>query len=146
MVNVGEMAPDFTLEATTGTVTLSSFRGKNHVVLIFYPRDNTPGCNRQLSAARDAAEEYSRRNVQVLAVNPGSMASHQRWSDKFGFNFPVAVDAGKHVAQAYGALKENGGIQRTVVVIDKEGKVVWVKQGLPATEEILAVLDDLPSV
>lgn len=143
MIRVGDEAPDFVLESTQGTFQLSSLRGKRAVVLIFYPRNNTPGCTRQLCAARDAFSEYEKRGAQVVAVNPGSLASHQKWAASAGFSFPLCSDPGKAVAQAYGAVKPQGGIQRTVVVVDKEGRVAWVRQGLPATEEILAVLDAL---
>lgn len=87
--------------------------------------------------------EYERRNTKVIAVNPGSLASHQKWAEANGFPFPITVDADKAVATAYGAIKENGGIQRTVFVVDKSGKVAWAYEGLPATEEILAAIDSL---
>ncbi len=77
----------------------------------------------------------------MVAVNPGSLASHQRWAEKMGFDFPICVDEGKKVAAAYGALKDSGGIQRCVIVINKQGKVTWSQEGMPATEEILAALD-----
>ncbi|MBX5464140.1 MAG: peroxiredoxin [Clostridia bacterium] len=142
MIEVGQPAPDFRLPATrVGEVALSDFRGQN-VYLIFYPKDNTPGCQRQLSAARDAYEEYRRRRTAVLAVNPGSLASHERWSEREGFPFPIAVDADRSVAAAYDALKENGtSIQRTVYLIDGRGVVRYAKRGMPSTEELLERLD-----
>lgn len=143
MIQPGEMAPDFTLESTEGPFSLSALRGKKRVLIIFYPRDNTPGCNRQLSAARDAAEAYAARGVQVVAVNPGSLASHQRWAEKNRFGFPICVDEGKQVARAYGALNALGGIQRTVFLVDKHGVVRWAQKGMPSTEAILAAVDAL---
>jgi len=143
VIRVGDQAPDFTLESTQGPFRLSALRGERAVVLIFYPRNNTPGCTRQLCAARDALSEYEKRGAQVVAVNPGSLASHQKWAASSGFTFPLCSDPDKEVARAYGAVKPQGGIQRTVVVVDRQGRVAWVKQGLPATEEILAVLDAL---
>ncbi len=143
MIQPGEMAPDFTLESTEGPFTLSALRGLKRALIIFYPRDNTPGCNRQLAAARDALDRYAARDVQVVAVNPGSLASHQRWAEKNQFNFPICVDEGKRVATAYGALKPSGGIQRTVFLVDRSGVVRWAQQGMPSTEEILAAVDAL---
>lgn len=78
--------------------------------------------------------------VQVVAVNPGSLASHSRWAEKFGFPFPICVDKDKKVAEAYGALKPSGGIQRTVVLVDRQGRVAWAVQGMPSTEEIKAAV------
>jgi len=87
--------------------------------------------------------EYERRNTQVVALNPGSLASHQKWAQAAGFPFPIAVDAGSKVAAAYGATKALGGIQRSVFVIDKDGQIAWVREGMPSTEEILAAIDSL---
>ncbi len=78
----------------------------------------------------------------MLAVNPGSLKSHQSWADRFGFNFPIAADADRAVCRAYEALKENGAsVQRTVYIVDKAGVVRYAKQGMPSTEELLQVLD-----
>lgn len=60
-----------------------------------------------------------------------------------GFDFPICVDADKKVAAAYGALKETGGIQRSVILVNKQGAVTWVKEGMPSTEEILRAIDAL---
>lgn len=141
MIRVGGEAPDFTLESTQGTFRLSALRGEKAVVLIFYPRDNTPGCSRQLSAAQAALAEYEAHGAQVAAVNPGSLASHEKWACKAGFSFPICADTGKKVAEAYGVVKPNGGIQRTVFVVDRQGRVAWAKEGMPSTEEILAAVD-----
>lgn len=79
----------------------------------------------------------------MVAVNPGSLESHTTWAEEFGFGFPICVDEGKKVAAAYGALKPEGGIQRTVVLVNKQGAVTWVQQGMPSTEEILKEVDAL---
>jgi peroxiredoxin len=72
---------------------------------MFYPKDNTPGCQQQLSAARDAASEYARRNTQPVAINPGTLESHQEWADHEGFDFPLCVDENKQVAEAYSSRR-----------------------------------------
>lgn len=77
----------------------------------------------------------------MVAVNPGSLASHQKWAEQNGFSFPICVDTDKKVAAAYGALKPEGGIQRSVFVVNRKGTVVWAQEGMPATEEILAAID-----
>lgn len=143
MVQPGETAPDFTLESTEGTFALSALRGHRRALLIFYPKDNTPGCTRQLCAARDAALAYAARGVQVVAVNPGSLASHRRWAENNGFEFPICADEGKRVAAAYGVLSPLGHIQRTVFLVDRHGVVRWVQPGNPSTTEILAAVSAL---
>lgn len=79
----------------------------------------------------------------MVAINPGSLESHQAWCEEFNFGFPICVDEGARVAAAYGALKPEGGIQRCVIVVNKRGQVTWVKEGMPETAEILAALDDM---
>lgn len=78
-----------------------------------------------------------------MAVNPGSLGSHQKWSAEFGFDFPICVDDDKKVAIAYGVVKPEGGIQRCVIVVNRRGKVTWVKEGMPETAEILNAIDDM---
>lgn len=75
-----------------------------------------------------------------MAVNPGTLASHTKWAEEFGFQFPIVVDKDKKVAAAYGAVNMLGNIKRTVVVVDKQGKVAWIKEGMPETADILSVI------
>ena len=77
----------------------------------------------------------------MFGVNPGSMKSHKRFSDKHGFPFSLLVDVGAEVAMAYGArMLQNIMPLRTVVGIDKRGVVVYYQRGMPSTDEILAGL------
>lgn len=96
-----------------------------------------------MSAARDAANEYDRRQARLIAINPGSLESHQAWAEQFGFQFPIVVDEESKVAAAYGALKETGGIQRCVYIVDRQGLVRYAQQGMPETDELLRRLDEL---
>ncbi len=78
----------------------------------------------------------------VVGINPADLESHAAWARKYGLAMPLTVDEDLKVAAAYGALKpETNHITRTVVVIDKQGKVRWAVQGLPETETVLAELD-----
>jgi peroxiredoxin Q/BCP len=128
------------MEASNGdTVRLSDFAGKNHVVLIFYPGDETPGCTKQLCAVRDDYSLFEEKNAKVFGVNPADRKSHLKFVDRYNFQFPLLIDKGGTVAKKYGC----GGvmIKRTVYVIDPEGKIVYARQGLPDNEEILAAID-----
>ena len=85
---------------------------------------------------------YQQRNVQPFGVNPASVASHDRYASKFAFPFPLLSDPDRAVARAYGALKADGnGIQRSVVVITREGVVAFARRGAPGPDENLAALD-----
>jgi peroxiredoxin Q/BCP len=137
----GTKAPDFNLPATGGRqVKLSDYQGKN-LIIVFYPKDQTPGCTQQLCALRDDMEMFKALNTEVIASNPDSIESHERFCTAQGYQFPILVDAERSMAKAYHALKEDGkGIQRTVYIVDANGVIRYGKQGLPADSELAAVI------
>jgi peroxiredoxin Q/BCP len=132
----GSRAPDFTLPSDDGsTVTLSKLRGKK-VVLYFYPKDDTPGCTTQACDLRDAMPTFQDLDAVVLGVSPDSVASHRKFRDKFGLNYPLLADEDHRVAEAYGVWKEKSmygrksmGIERSTFLIDEDGKIqeAWRK-------------------
>jgi peroxiredoxin len=127
-VDVGQEAPDFTLKDQDGNdVTLSSFRGGQSVVLVFYPFTFTGVCQGELCSLRDDLSEFQQVKSQVLAVSCDSRHAQKQWSEQQGFNFPVLSDFWPHgaVAKAYGVFNEQlGCANRATFVIDPEGKVV----------------------
>lgn len=143
---IGTMAPDFDLPATGGQrATLSNYRGKN-LIIVFYPKDQTPGCTRQLCALRDDIALLEGLNTTVLGSNPGSLASHERFVAAQGYPFPIAVDAERTMARAYHALKEDDkAIQRTVYIVDAAGVIRYAKQGLPPDTELIEAIQTFPS-
>ncbi len=138
---VGTAAPDFNLPASGGkSVQLSQYAGKN-LVIVFYPKDQTPGCTQQLCALRDDTEVFKGLNTEFLGSNPDSMESHEKFAQVQGYKFPIAVDADRTMAKAYHALKEDGqGIQRTVYIIDAKGIIRYAKQGLPPNSELIEAI------
>lgn len=138
---VGQKAPDFDLPATGDMqVKLADFAGKN-LIIVFYPKDNTPGCTRQLCALRDDTEKFSALNTAFIGSNPGSVESHEKFRKSQGYQFPILVDSEREMAKAYHALKEDGkGIQRTVYIIDASGVIQYAKQGLPPDEELMEAI------
>ncbi|MEO5927940.1 MAG: peroxiredoxin [Patescibacteria group bacterium] len=141
---VGDNAPEFTLPDQDGKdVSLSDFKGKKSVVLIFYPGDMTPGCTMQLCAVRDDWSKFAKVNAVVFGMNHGDAVSHTTFIKKHSFPFPLLVDTEKKVATKYGALKKffkATVIKRTVIVIDKEGKIVYLKAGMPKNTDILKAI------
>jgi len=88
---------------------------------------------------RDEIEKYRKAGVQPFGVNPAGADSHLKYAAKFQFNFPLLSDPGLTVATAYGAVKPGGtGVQRSVVVIGKDGKVKFAARGAPGADESLA--------
>ena len=137
MLTEGQKAPEFSLPAGGGqTVSLSDFRGKQNVVLYFYPKDDTPGCTKEACSFRDTREEFAAAGTAILGVSNDSVKSHERFAEKYHLPFPLLADEEKTVVNAYGVLKEKTnygrtylGIQRTTFVIDKEGLIrkIWPK-------------------
>lgn len=134
---VGKKAPAFTLPATPeGTVKLSEFAGKKNVVLYFYPRDNTPGCTQEACDFRDHLEVLNDQETVVLGVSTDSIASHQKFAEKFSLSFRLLADVDHVVAEKYGVWGEKknygktyNGLHRTTFLIGKDGKIkaVWPK-------------------
>ena len=133
----GTQAPDFTLRDEGGrAVTLSSLRGKN-VVLVFYPKDETSVCRKQLCEFRDRSELTSSKDTLVFGVNPGSAKSHAGFSNNLKLPFPLLVDERGDVAKLY---RSKGVLfpVRTVYLIGRDGRILYSRRGKPSPEEVLA--------
>lgn len=152
----GRPAPDFELPAHGGrSVRLSEFRGRQHVVLFFYPKDDTPGCTREACDFRDAYADLTGRDVAIVGVSKDPVESHERFATKYGLPFTLLSDAGNDVSERYGVWREkrlygrtSEGIERTTFLIDKEGVLrrVFPKVRVEGhVDEIAAAVDGLES-
>ncbi len=94
-----------------------------------------------MSAFKDDYAQFARNHAVVWGINHGTLDSHKRFAAKLGLPFPLLVDQDLKVAEQYGAVKpEGGGIKRTVVIVGRDGRVRYWKQGLPPDSELLEVL------
>jgi thioredoxin-dependent peroxiredoxin len=131
---VGDVAPTFTLPASTGdTVSLRQFRGKTPVVLYFYPRADTPGCTVEACGFRDALPRYDKAKVAVLGVSPDPLKDVTKFAKKFDLNFPLLADADHSACERYGVWREKSmfgrrymGAARVTFVIDRQGRIAHV--------------------
>ncbi len=139
---IGSAAPDFTATTDGGArVSLHELLKSGAVALFFYPGDDTPGCNRQLSAVRDDLADFRDKGIQPFGVNPAGIESHAKYAAKFEFDFPLLVDADRAIASAYGALKANGkSIQRSVLGIARDGTIRFAVRGAPPPADVIAAL------
>ena len=119
-IAIGDPAPDFTLEGTTGPFTLSEHRGEI-VVLLFYPGDETPVCTKQFCSYRDTGLEGL--GATVVGISAQDLESHQRFTSHHGLTVPLLADADKKVAKAYGMSIPVVGTRRAVFVLDEQGIV-----------------------
>ena len=130
MLEVGTLAPDFTLPDKDGNpVTLSSFRGRK-VVVYFYPRDNTPGCTRQACAFAKAYDAFAQKNVVVIGISKDSVASHQKFAQKYELPFILVSDPELQAIQGFGVWQEKKnygkvsmGVVRSTFILNEEGVV-----------------------
>lgn len=152
-LNVGDTAPDFTLPTDNGgEITLSSLKGQK-VVLYFYPKDNTPGCTTESCAFNDALPDFTALNAAIIGLSKCSVAKHDKFKAKYGFNFPLASDEDGDVCERYGVWKEKNmygkkfwGIERATFLIDEEGKIahIWRKVKVKGhVEDVQNILTEL---
>ena len=151
MLQNGMKAPEFTLTNQNGTpVSLSGFLGKK-IVLYFYPKDNTPGCSRQACAFAAAYEGFREKDVVVIGISKDSVASHQKFAQKYTLPFILLSDPERLAIEAYGVWQEKKlygkvsmGVVRTTFIIDEHGNIEKIMPKVkPDTNagEILAYLN-----
>lgn len=129
-IGVGDRAPDFTLPGTGDTEhSLADFAGRP-VVLVFYPGDDTPVCTKQLNAYNDGLSQFTDLDAQVVGISAQNVASHDAFSSKHGFEFPLLADTDKEVAAAYGTLGPIGFPRRSIFIIDRDGVVRYVHKAI----------------
>jgi thioredoxin-dependent peroxiredoxin len=127
----GEQAPDFKLASTEDReISLADFKGKQAVVLYFYPRDDTPGCTAEACSFRDLRALFNEHGAEILGVSADTVKSHKKFRDKFHLTFPLLADADHAVADQYGVWqlkkfmgREYMGIARTTFVVDTNGTI-----------------------
>lgn len=122
---LGQSAPDFTLPSSLGqNVTLSSYRGQQHVVLVFYPLDFSPVCSMQLPEYSGRQDDFAEAGAVVLGINRDSVHAHKAWAAEYGIEVPLLADMTLNVARQYGvAIDERGVSSRAVFLIDQGGVV-----------------------
>ena len=151
MLEIGTKAPEFCLMDKDGKmVCLSDFVGKK-VVLYFYPKDNTPGCSRQACAFAAAYDGFRSKDIVVIGISKDSIASHQKFAQKYNLPFILLSDPELEVIQKYGMWQEKKlygktsmGVVRTTFIINEQGIIEKVMPKVkPDTNasEILAYME-----
>src|SRR2546422_7318538 len=124
-LKVGDTAPDFTLPDQNGNkVTLSSFRGKKNVVLVFHPLAFTSVCTVQMPGYSKERQSFEGLDAQVLGLSVDSAPAHKAWAEQIGgIDYPLLAGflAPGEGAEKYGILRAEGDSERATVVIDRDG-------------------------
>ena len=132
-LNVGDPAPDITVQDDRGNpFQLSSLRGKT-VVLYFYPKADTPGCTKESCGFRDNASEIGRRGAVIIGVSPDAPDAQAKFKAKYELTFPLLADEDHRVAEAFDVWKEKSmygktymGVERTTFIIGPDGTIAKI--------------------
>ena len=148
MLPIGTIAPDFALEnQTRQVIRLSDFKGRKHVVLAFHPFAFTPVCTRQMEGYQSAYTDLSALDTEVFAISTDTGPAKAAWAASMGgLSFPVLADHHPHgaVAKSYETLGDHGLAERTVYVVDKSGRIAWVKtHGMDDDPDLAELIDVL---
>lgn len=148
MLKTGQSAPDFELpDADLRRYALSDMRGKHHVVLYFYPKDDTSGCTMEALDFTNMADDFERAGCVVLGVSRDDCASHAKFRDKHGLAVSLLSDVDGEVCELYGVWQEKEkdgvkkmGIVRSTFVIDKSGVIRHALYGVSAKGHAAEIL------
>ena len=150
-LSLGDSAPDFTLRDQFGQdITLSSFRGRKAVVVLFYPYAFSGVCTGEMAGIRDRLDEFMTFDTEVLAISCDPVYSLRAFADQDGLNFPLLSDFWPHgeVSRAYGVFDAKKGCpRRSSYVIDKEGLIRWsLHNAMPEGRDLQEHLQQLLAV
>lgn len=153
ILELGDSVPDIKLPSSEGKeVSLHDFKGKK-IVLYFYPKDDTPGCTTEACDFRDAQEDFSKLNVEIVGVSKDSLHAHDKFISKYQLPFILLSDEELKLMEAFGVWKEKTmygrtalGIVRSSFLIDEDGKLVKAWRNIKATGHVGKVLEEVKSM
>jgi peroxiredoxin len=145
--DVGDHAIDFTLPSTEGTLCLSEMLRDGAVLLVFYPKDHTLICTRQLCNYRDNLSVFDELGIGIAAINDDPLETHHAFANKYDFPFPLASDTDRRVCHAYGVLGDLFKLRRSLVLIGEDGRVWWRHSELRvfhrSADELREIIEEL---
>jgi peroxiredoxin Q/BCP len=147
-LQVGDKAPDFTVNDQDGNpIKLSALKGKK-VVLYFYPKDMTPGCTAEACSLRDNYSAMVKRGYEILGVSTDSEKSHKTFIEKERLPFRLLADTEKTIHDAYGTWVEKSmygrkymGTARVTFVIDEKGRIEDIIEKVDTKKHADQILD-----
>jgi peroxiredoxin len=150
-LTVGQTAPDFTLkDQNQKEIKLSDFAGKKRVVLMFYPLDWSPTCTQEHVCFVNDMKNFDTLDAEVLGVSVDSVWSHKAYAEKMGIKYSLLADFHPKgaMSEKYGVyLAEKGISGRSIFIVDKQGKIAWVKNyDIPVVPDVKEVATALQSV
>ncbi len=149
-LKVGDKAPEFEgVNQNNDIIRLSDYKGRK-LVLYFYPKDNTPGCNNEAQNLRDYYNEFKEKGFEILGVSPDSVEKHQKFIEKFNLPFNLIADTEKKILELYGAWGEKKmygktymGVLRTTFLINEEGIITHIFKKVKTKEHSQQIFKEL---
>lgn len=131
MLQVGDVAPSFSLpDADMEIFDLAAERGLHHLVLVFFPHANRPGCTLQAADFSDHEDEFARFGCIVVGISPDDCMTHADFRDRHGLSIRLLSDEDAEVCQQYGVWQsrkvdgiERTGVVRSTFIIDRDGVI-----------------------
>ena len=150
MLGVGDKLPAVTLLDDRGEKVKTTDLLGGHLILYFYPKDDTPGCTSEASQFRDIYKQFQKKKARVVGVSRDSVESHQKFKKKYSIPFTLLADTESKLCDAFGVIvektmygKKRMGIQRSTFSIDAKGKIVKVWPKVSVDEHAEEVLSSL---
>ena len=141
MLMIKDKLPEFSLESSLGGVLSDGDLLGRYSLVVFYPKNNTPGWDKQLALLEEAREGFEKLDTQVLGINPASVDSHKKYAEKKGFNFPLLADVDYLAVKGFECVKsERGGLLRTVYAFDPKGVLIFGERGHASYDKIMEVI------
>jgi len=145
--DIGDPAPDFTLPSIDGPFRLYDRLRESAVLLVFYPKDDTLVCTRQLCNYRDHLSDFAQLQIEVVGVNHDSVGSHEQFATRYKLPFTLCSDVDRSVCRAYGVLSSRINTNRALVVVGEDKRVWWRHSELRLfrrdADELLEVIREL---
>jgi len=155
-IETGKKVPSFSLENEKGNIVSDKSLMGQKYILFFYPKDDSPGCTKEACSIRDNFKALNRKGYKIFGVSPDKASKHQKFIDKYEFQFSLLADTEKEMINDFGLWgpkkfmgREITGVYRTTVLVNEEGivdeiisKVVTKSHG----EQLLEAIDSLESV
>jgi len=144
---VGTKVKDFILKDQFGKDFRLLDNLSQVLILVFYPKDETPTCTKQLCEYNNNLENFQKLGFKIIGISVDDNISHQNFAGKYNFHFPILSDVNKNVSRQFHALSITGMSKRKIIVIDKSGIIRFVNQRFPLfyfkTKNLLNVLEGL---
>ncbi len=132
-MRAGDIAPNFKLKTMDGKEFELYQNLDKKVLLVFYPKDDTPVCSSQLTEYNENYDEFILNGIKVVGINADTIQSHANFCTKLNLKFPLLADEKKEVSRRFDAINIFGTNKRMVVLIGQDKKVIWTDSTIPIT-------------